>query len=77
MKWLSVLELLRPHQWLKNLFVLAPLFFSFHFTEANMVAAVFGFVLFSLAASSVYVLNDYHDIEEDRQHSTNGKPSRL
>ncbi len=70
MKWLSVLELLRPHQWLKNLFVLAPLFFSFHFTEVNMVAAVFGFVLFSLAASSIYVLNDYHDIEEDRQHPT-------
>jgi 4-hydroxybenzoate polyprenyltransferase len=35
-----------------------------------MVAAVFGFVLFSLAASSIYVLNDYHDIEEDRQHPT-------
>lgn len=70
MKWLSVLELLRPHQWLKNLFVLAPLFFSFHFTEVNVVAALLGFVLFSLAASSIYVLNDYHDIEEDRQHPT-------
>lgn len=63
-------KLIRPHQWLKNLFVLAPLFFSFQFTEANMVAAVFGFVLFSLAASSIYVLNDYMDIEEDRQHPT-------
>lgn len=73
MKWLIVLELLRPHQWLKNLFVLAPLFFSFHFTEANMVAALFGFVLFSLAASSIYVLNDYFDIEEDRQHPTKCK----
>ncbi|MCH9742873.1 MAG: decaprenyl-phosphate phosphoribosyltransferase [Proteobacteria bacterium] len=70
MKWLNVLELLRPHQWLKNLFVLAPLFFSFHFTESNIVAALLGFVLFSLAASSIYVLNDYHDIEEDRQHPT-------
>lgn len=70
MKLLSVLELLRPHQWLKNLFVFAPLFFSFHFTEANIVAVLFGFVLFSLAASSIYVLNDYFDIEEDRKHPT-------
>ncbi len=70
MKWLSVLELLRPHQWLKNLFVLAPLFFSFHFTEENIIVALSGFVLFSLAASSIYVLNDYFDIEEDRQHPT-------
>lgn len=67
---LSVFTLIRPHQWLKNLFVLAPLFFSFHFTEANIVAALLGFLLFSLAASSIYVLNDYFDIEEDRQHPT-------
>lgn len=70
MNWLSLLELLRPNQWLKNLFVLAPLFFSFHFTEANIVAVLFGFMLFSLAASSIYVLNDYFDIDEDRQHPT-------
>lgn len=67
---LSVFTLIRPHQWLKNLFVLALLFFSFHFTEANIVAALLGFLLFSLAASSIYVLNDYFDIEEDRQHPT-------
>lgn len=70
MSLLSVLELLRPNQWLKNLFVLTPLFFSFHFTEANVVAVLFGFMLFSLAASSIYVLNDYFDIDEDRQHPT-------
>lgn len=70
MNWLSLLELLRPNQWLKNLFVLTPLFFSFHFTEVNIVAVLFGFMLFSLAASSIYVLNDYFDIDEDRQHPT-------
>lgn len=73
MSLLSLFELLRPNQWLKNLFVLTPLFFSFHFTEANVVAVLFGFLLFSLAASSIYVLNDYFDIEEDRQHPTKCK----
>ena len=66
----QIVLLARPHQWLKNVFVLAPLFFSFHFTAENILASMLGFVLFSLVASSIYILNDYHDIEEDRQHPT-------
>ncbi|WP_321311680.1 decaprenyl-phosphate phosphoribosyltransferase [Halarcobacter sp.] len=64
----QILKLLRPHQYIKNLFVFAPLLFSFHFTTNDSFYTIFAFVLFSLTASSIYVLNDYMDIEEDKQH---------
>lgn len=60
--------LLRPHQWIKNFFLFAPLFFSFDFSVEKVVSTTLGFVVFSLAASSIYVLNDYFDIKEDQEH---------
>jgi 4-hydroxybenzoate polyprenyltransferase len=65
-----LIKSLRPHQWvLKNLFVVAPLFFSKHLFEpsyALVSAAAFG--LFSLISGSVYLVNDLFDIEKDRAH---------
>ncbi|MCT7484798.1 UbiA family prenyltransferase [Aliarcobacter cryaerophilus] len=61
-------KLLRIHQYIKNIFVFAPFFFSFHFELNNLINLTIVFVLFSLLASSIYVLNDYMDIEEDKQH---------
>ncbi len=66
----SILKLLRPHQYIKNLFVFAPLFFTFTFTFEQIIDCIVVFILFSLIASSIYILNDYMDIEEDRQHPT-------
>lgn len=66
----SIFILIRPHQWIKNFFLFAPLFFSFSFTSDKIIIVCLGFLLFSLAASSIYVLNDYHDIEEDKAHPT-------
>lgn len=63
-----VIKLLRPHQYIKNLFVFAPLLFSFNFTQTDIINTTIVFILFSLIASSIYVLNDYMDIEEDKQH---------
>jgi len=65
---INYIILLRPHQYIKNLFIFAPLLFSFHFTYVGMLNAVVAFVLFSMVASSIYILNDYMDIEEDKQH---------
>ena len=65
-----ILQLIRPHQWIKNFFIFAPLFFTFNFHTDIVTTVVIGFALFSLAASSIYVLNDYHDIDEDRAHPT-------
>ncbi|PXW13001.1 4-hydroxybenzoate polyprenyltransferase [Chryseobacterium sp. CBTAP 102] len=63
------LKLLRVEQWVKNLFVFVPLFFSGNITNIDLLLkSIFAFVIFSLAASVVYILNDYNDIEADRKH---------
>lgn len=65
----SWIRLLRPHQYTKNLFIFLPLFFAIRITEADLLLnAVICFVLFSMIASSVYILNDFKDIEEDKKH---------
>ena len=64
----NILQIMRPHQYIKNLFIFAPLFFSFHFVLNDVIKTSIVFILFSLIASSIYVLNDYMDIEEDKQH---------
>ncbi len=56
-------------QWVKNLFVFAPLFFSGNITNLDLLSkSIFAFMVFSLAASSIYIINDYSDIESDRKH---------
>ena len=60
---------MRPHQWVKNLFVLAPLVFSKRLMEVpSVLQAVGAFFLFSLTSGVVYVFNDLKDIEADRRH---------
>ncbi len=67
----SIIKLLRPHQYIKNLFIFLPLFFALKISDTELLTNAFiAFIAFSLTASAVYVLNDYHDIEEDRQHPT-------
>jgi len=63
------LKLLRVEQWVKNLFVFLPLFFSGNITNHDLfVKSIFAFFIFSFAASSIYIINDYSDIESDRKH---------
>ncbi len=65
----AYISLLRPHQYIKNLFVFAPLFFSFRFLEAEPLLRTFtAFAAFCLIASSVYIFNDIKDINEDSRH---------
>jgi len=62
----TMAELLRIRQWVKNGFVLAPLFFGgamFQTTELLHAVAAFG--AFCLASSAVYIFNDWRDIEVD------------
>lgn len=62
---------LRPRQWTKNFLLYAALLFSFQLTNLDKILlATLGFILFSLTASSIYILNDYKDIEADRNHPT-------
>jgi decaprenyl-phosphate phosphoribosyltransferase len=62
-------KLLRPYQYTKNLFVFLPLFFALKINNIELLRDAFwSFCCFSLIASSVYILNDLKDIEEDQLH---------
>ncbi|NDV68855.1 decaprenyl-phosphate phosphoribosyltransferase [Dysgonomonas sp. 25] len=70
-KIVSYLKLIRVDQWVKNVFILLPLFFSFRFTEIPLIiAAALATTGFCLIASCVYIINDWNDIEQDRLHPT-------
>ena len=64
------LKLLRVHQWAKNALVFVPAFASHRFDIAAIVDATLGAVAFSLAASTVYIVNDLVDLDADRRHRT-------
>lgn len=64
----NYIKLLRPYQWIKNLFCFAGVAFGFHFTDGYLPKAIMGFIVFCAAASSVYVLNDILDVDADRSH---------
>lgn len=65
----QIILLLRPHQWLKNLFIFLPLFFDRQFTDIDKLSTGGGtFVAYSLAASAIYCFNDAWDVEADKQH---------
>lgn len=65
----NIIKLIRPKQWVKNTFVLLPVFFAGRLTDGHSVlAALVTFVAFSLTASSVYCFNDTVDVEADRRH---------
>ena len=65
----DVLQLLRPHHWVKNGFVLAGLLFGHAWGDPALVAAALGATLaFCVASSAVYALNDAYDAARDREH---------
>lgn len=71
---IKYLKLLRTEQWIKNLFVFLPLFFSGNIFHLDLfLKSLFALIVFSLTASAVYILNDYRDIEADRLHPTKQK----
>lgn len=72
--FVGLVRAMRPHQWVKNLFVLTPLVFAKElFSPPMALRALGGFVAFSLLASAVYIINDINDIEGDRVHATKRK----
>jgi 4-hydroxybenzoate polyprenyltransferase len=65
----ALLVSLRPHQWAKNLVVLAALAFSKHLFEGDaLVRAGLAFVIFCALSGAVYLINDLRDLEADRLH---------
>lgn len=66
----AAIRLLRPQQWVKNLFLFLPIFFAGQFFShyTGLLHLGLGFFAFSFIASAIYIINDYQDIEEDRRH---------
>ncbi len=65
----NLLKLIRIKQWIKNLFIFAPLIFANQFLNHEAIfQSIIAFFIFSLAASIVYIINDIYDIESDREH---------
>jgi 4-hydroxybenzoate polyprenyltransferase len=68
---LNYLKLVRVPQWVKNFFVFVPLLFSQHlFDKDYFNTTLFAFIVFCLASSLIYVINDIIDIEADKAHPT-------
>jgi len=71
MMLVQIIRAMRPHQWVKNLFVLAPLVFAERALVAeDFLRAAIAFGLFSALSGCVYILNDIVDVEGDRLHPT-------
>ncbi|QTF94382.1 MAG: decaprenyl-phosphate phosphoribosyltransferase [Halomonas sp. BM-2019] len=62
------MKLVRPHQYLKNGFVLLGPLFAHQWDFVTLSQALLAFLAFCCMASAVYVLNDIMDIEADRAH---------
>lgn len=66
---MEILKILRPKQWIKNVFVLLPLFFSGRIADTAMLFnSMVAFLAFCFISSSVYCINDIVDMDDDRRH---------
>lgn len=75
MKLPALLRAMRPAQWVKNVFVLAAVVFARadvhrpHPSDgSDILRSLYAFAAFCLGASAIYLLNDVHDVEQDRAH---------
>lgn len=74
----GLIKLMRPRQWIKNGFVLAPLMFTGSFLDPSSVQnALLAALLFCIASSATYVVNDMRDVENDRRHPKKSKTRPL
>lgn len=65
----GLIKTMRPKQWIKNVFVFAPLLFDVKlFDVYYTLRTVIGFVLLCLTSGTVYIINDLADVEKDRNH---------
>lgn len=70
----SIIKLLRPKHSVKNLLIFLPLIFGLkNLTLKDFRTSILGFIVFCLVASSIYIINDYKDIEKDRLHPVKKK----
>jgi len=66
----ALIRLFRPHQWVKNGFVLLGVIFAHRWDIPTLLQALTVFLAFCAVSSSAYVLNDILDVKADRSHPT-------
>jgi decaprenyl-phosphate phosphoribosyltransferase len=64
----AAIALMRPKQWVKNGFILVPVFFSGHVDLSLGVSSLVAALSFCLLSSAIYVFNDLCDLEDDKRH---------
>src|SRR5712692_336473 len=70
----ALLKAMRPRQWTKNLAIFVGIVFAQRLFSLTLFERAFiAFIAFCLASSSIYLLNDLLDLENDRQHPTKGQ----
>ncbi len=63
------LKLARVHQYVKNIFIIAPLFFSGHITDmSKLLPCLLGVLCFGFISSVIYIINDIKDVHFDKLH---------
>jgi hypothetical protein len=77
---IAIIRALRPHQWVKNGFVLAPVVFAFAekgkeltLSSSAVQCSLLAMAAYCLGASAIYLVNDVLDVENDRQHPEKSK----
>lgn len=71
---IGLLRLIRPKQWIKNGFVFAPIIFSGEiFNSSALIHSALATLFFCIASSATYIVNDIHDVEQDRRHPKKSK----
>tara|TARA_B100000035_G_scaffold167342_1_gene142766 strand:- start:88 stop:981 length:894 start_codon:yes stop_codon:yes gene_type:complete len=66
--FVNIIKIIRPHQWVKNILVFIPLLMSHNFELNIFITTSYAFIIFSLVASSIYVINDIVDLKADQNH---------
>ncbi len=65
----EILRLMRPYQWVKNIFVFAGLLFGHAWHDPHLVVQVIVvFIAFCMVSSAIYTINDIVDLEQDKHH---------
>ena len=68
LKFIYFLKIVRPYQWVKNILVFTPMLMSHQLTINNFIISIKAFIIFSLIASTIYIINDIADIKSDKEH---------
>ncbi len=67
--FLNTIQLIRIKDWLKNLVIFFPILFSNNLHSSENLKNVFlSFLIFSITASCIYILNDIVDYKDDKLH---------